>query len=565
MTDFNTAPANGIDTAKRAYVGDLATGVGDREYADTPQGFLLPSIPGGISWVQMVADVVSNTWAAQKEEGPGKYFFEMVHHVPALIELGNVLTTNVEEIEIYNAYSVDAQSLTAAAANAGIGVDFQGLPALPATIDPQSSLTFDVVISTEGPPNIDGTLDFTLSIGSFSIAVTGSRVIMFAFEPEQPMEETLETKTDVITAANGDEQRISIRKHPRQSLQMMLRVPEGDSLRRLDSLLKGWHSRVFGVPIWWEGRMLSGDITTADTVINVDTRYGDFRAGSLAIVWADDETFDALEIASTTDSTITFTSPFTQDFTATETLVMPLRVANMDPVISRERYLKNLMDIKVRFRVLDNEADIADASTFPTHNSKVLLSEPNKVGGDTVQDDLFREIHIVDNGIAAPLQFSDWVTSHPITKKGFLGDSLKRVWEVRQLFHELRGSQVSFYLPTFYNDLVVTQNLASGAFLMDIENIGYDSYIQAEEPFRSVEIELNDGTLIHRQVLSSTVIDSDTERLTVDVAWDSLVDYTTIVRVSYCRLVRIADDKITLTHQRPGDAEINVNIIGVQQ
>jgi hypothetical protein len=437
------------------------------------------------------------------------------------------------------------------------------LPGLPSEIGSQNGIDFDVAVSTVGPPNIDGTLDFVTDPANISIPITGSRVVMFAFQPERPIQETLEFMTDTIRAADGTEQRIAQRLNPRQTFQMILRLQEGDERRRALTLLKGWHPRVFGVPIWWEARPLGADASAAATVITVPTGYADFRVGSLAIVWADSENFDALQIASFDGSTITFESGLTHDFDAMTTLVAPLRVAYTDTEISGQRYLNSLQDVQLRFVVIDNEVgSLADTSAFSEHNSKVMLDDYNLVTGSSLQDDITRQMQRIDNLTAPINQFSTWESSIPVTRKGFLGSSLESVWNVRRLVHALRGSQISFYLPTFYKDMIVTQNLASSSFLMDIENIGYSDYIAGVEPFKSIRVELHDGTVYTRQVESAEILTATEERLTMGIAWPSLIDKDDIARVSFLRLVRIADDQVTFEHDLPGTARISMNILG---
>ena len=566
MADFNCEAAVRPDPDYRAYVPDQAVNAHSRTYSNIFQGAVVPSSPpiNGGEFAQMSdREDGLHSWIGQLDSAEDFFFFERIHHTPQLIELGNVLTSVVEEIEIYNAYRDDSQTFTSAIANAGAGIEFAGLPSLPAEMSPQSGVVFDVEISTEGPPSIDGTLDFVTDPASFDIPITGSRVVMFAFQPERPILEILKFKTDTIMAADGTEQRISQRLNPRQSFEMALRLPEGDERRRALTLLKGWHHRVFGVPIWWEARPLGADVNSGSSIITVPTAHADFRVGSLAIVWSDSDYFDALQIASFDGSSITFESNLTHDFDAVATLVMPLRVAYAEAAFDIQRYLNDLQDVRCRFDIIDNEVgDIADTSNFSSHNSKVMLDDYNLIDGRTLQDNFHRELQRIDNATAAINQFSTWESSVPVTQKGFLGNSLQDVWEVRELIHALRGSQVSFYLPTFYKDFVVVQDLASTSFLMDIENIGYSGYINGVEPFKSIWIELNNGTIYTRQVESSVVIDANTERLTVDVAWPSLIDKDDIYRVSLLRKVRIADDAIQFLHELPGTARIRMNIRG---
>ena len=564
MVDFNSAFTTDLDPTYRGYFPNQAAGVHDRVLPGDLDGVLVPTPMDCGEFVEMTDTVDGlNDYCAQEGTDSDFYFFERLHYTPKVIELGNILTSTVVEIEIYNAFRDASQTFTSATANAGAGVSFSGLPSLPSEIPSQNGVSFDVEVSTIGPPNIDGTLDFVTDPANISIPITGSRVVMFAYQPERPIIEVLEFMTDSIRAADGTEQRIAQRLNPRQSIEMTLRLIEGDERRKALTLLKGWHPRVFGIPIWWEARPLGADAASATATITVDTAYMDLRVGSLAIVWSDSDYFDALQVASFTGSTITFESNLTHNFDSDETLVMPLRVAHAEANLDIQRYLNALQDVKLKFHVIDNEVgDIADTAAFDEHNSKVMLDDPNLVDGAAVSDNLYRAISMIDNLTAPRSQFSTWDSSIPVTNKGFLGNSLQSVWEVRQLAHALRGSQVSFYLPTFYYDMIVTQDLASGSFLMDIENIGYSNYINGVEPFKSIRIELNDGTVLTRQVESAIIIDASTERLTVDVSWDQLYDKDDIARVSFLRKVRIADDRVTFEHDLPGTARINMNIMG---
>lgn len=565
MSDYVGAPQVALRPDDRAYVGSQSPGIFEREF------------PGAtLSGAHVGAATLAGTWDHTGDQsqvvhdfvglsapGPGQFWFERIWYVPSLIELGNLLTTVTETIEIYNSHRTTPQTLDVADNNAGTGVTFEDLPTLPAEMAPQSGLLITLRISAEGQPIIDGTLDFETSLGDFSIPITGSRVVMFPYEPEVPIRELLEFKTDVLRAANGTEQRINVRKCPRQLIELDLRVPDGASARRLLSLLRGWHERVFGVPIWWESRPLDASVSAGATTITVDTRYGDFRVGSLAILWQDEDTYDALEIESKTDSSITFTSALTQNFSSVSTLVMPLRVAHlMQDQLNRSLHAVNLQEYRLQFRVIDNDVDLASTAAFGTANSKVLLDEPNLMISDTTPADLTRVIDHLDNEIGVPQQSSQWAVSHSLRQKGFLGDSLQRIWEVRQLLHALRGAQTSFYLPTHTPDVVVVNTLASGSFLMDIEHQGYTKYVKAQEPYKSLWIELTNGTVLTRQVTAYEELDADTERLTVDVSWPSTITVAEISRVCFLELTRVADDRALFVHTQPGQARILLNVKG---
>lgn len=503
------------------------------------------------------------SWTGEVLEGPSEHWFDAVHVNPLTIELGNLVTTVVEEIEIYNAFRDLGHQLTAAVNNAGEGISFPGLPSLPWTIAPQNGLVVEVQVLTDGPPNIDGTLDFTLDVGAYGVSITGTRVVMFAFEPEAPIGEVLEFKTLIIESMDGSEQRASLRKHPRQLLNFTLKLDEAQR-RYFQALMFGFQPGTFGVPIWFEARELTASASLGALTIQVDTRWADFRVDGLAMVWTDENTYDVLEVESFTETSITFSSALTHAHSLDTALVMPLRLAITEQEVEVERYQYSLDEVTVKFTVTDNEADLADTSPFDTHNAKVLLGGPNAMSGKTLEDSLLRRMVRLDNETAPVRQSSPWEGSHFRTTKGFVCNTAQELWEVRCLLHALRGSHVSFYLPTFFADLVAVQPLSSGSFEIDVVKIGYAELIRQNEPDTSIWIELTDGTVLTRQVESSLSLDDTTERLTVDVPWASTVPVASIARISFLRLCRVAEDRVNLLHQAPGRAKVTMTVMAVQ-
>lgn len=513
--------------------------------------------------VRVILDDPTHTWAGSRKHSVDLYWFDRIHYSPLRIELGNILSTSFRDIEIYSSYLREQRTLSVASANAGAGVELVDLPTIPYVLGTQTGLQFRVQVTTDGPPSIDGTLDFETDTVIFSIPITGSRVVMFPYIPEAPIEELLQWKTDIIKNRFGEEQRISVRKNPRQVFKYDLRVEIDEDRRKMLSLLFGWHARVFGVPVWHEARRLKQSATAGDLSVIADTRWGDFRVGSLAIVWEGPGKFDALQIANIEEQELTFESVLSNNYSRRAYLI-PLRTAYADPTIQVNRWPNNLEDFSILFTVLDNDAEVASTSGWPVHNSKVLVDDANLVNG-TVPDNLVIEVNHLDNETAALLRYTDWLTSRTSTTKTWYCPNAAATWKVRQLLHALRGSQVAFYLPTFFEDIVMASPAAAASQLLDIVNINYTDYIAAREPNTSIWIEFNDGTVLTRQVESSEVISNEVERLTVDVAWASSFGIEDVKRISFLRRCRLLNDQVKLSHQVSGRTIIETEVIGVQR
>jgi len=390
--------------------------------------------------------------------------------------------------------------------------------------------------------------------------------VMFPYPPESPIDEELGFKTTILQSADGREQRVAIRRCPRQSFNLTFAVEDDAVRRNLQSQLFGWLAGVFGVPVWFEARRLTQGAAAADTVVYCDTQYADFRDGGLAIIWYDEETYDALEIASHTASSITFSSPLTQPFSAATAWVMPLRTALADPTISGARSPVGLDQFPITFRVLDNDAPAtASVSAFPSYDGRVLLNDPNFMDNPTVPRGLSMKVVVHDNEAGAPVQYSDWLGPMGTTQKGFFAATAQRRWEIRQLLHALRGPQVAFYLPTFYQDLVAAGPFSSGSPNMDIENVGYTRYINGQAPANHVWIQLLSGVEYCKKILSSVVISDTVERLTLSEAWATTIQPQEIRRISYLPLSRIAEDTVRLQHSGSGETAVVFSVLEVQQ
>lgn len=487
----------------------------------------------------------------------GVDWFDIIHVIPRRIDLGNILGTIQIEVELFNAFRDTNRSLDAFVNNAGDGVTFLNLPGLPTTINALDGLVLTLEVTTSGPPEIDGTLDFQFDIYDAAIPITGSRIVLFPFRPEAPVEETLEFLTDILLHLDGTEQRIALRLSPRQLFRHEVVVEDGYERAYLDNLLFDWQSRVFGLPIWHEPSFSTGSISSGATSVQVDdTRYGDFRVGGLAIVYQDEQTFDTLQVTSITDTLITFASPVTNDYPA-DTEIMPVRTAVLESNLRGERPPVNMAERRLEWTVIDNENDIADASAWPTFNGKVFLNDPNFLPSGRLREGSQRRIIIFDGETGPRGQISTWTRSKRSHSKGFATKDRQTLWEVRQLLHALSGPQTSFHLPTFSDEMRVVSTISNGSTVAEVENRGYARFVQSRSPRNVLRLELFDGTVIIRTITNAAEVSPTVEQLTIDTGWPQDIEPEEIRRIDIIEKVRIASDRVKITHtSAKGDAEI---------
>ena len=492
-------------------------------------------------------------------------WFDRIHVAPDLIALGNLLSTQTRQIEIFNSFGGD-KDYTAFVNNInGAGVTILNQPMLPATIGTFNSIVLNVQISSVGPPVISGTLDFTVDGGLFLVELTGGRVVVFPVRPSNPViREVLEFSTDILPAKDGTEQRIRIRDYPRQRIALDF-FEFDDEAANIRNLLFDWMPRVWGVPIWWEERQLGADAAVDDLTVTVDTTFADFRVGAAAIIFEDQFNFEAIEIASLTASSLTFTSGLLRPHLAKDTTVLPLRTAYANTKGPSEKHmLQGQMKLSMDFITLDN-IDLADASAFPTYKGQVLLDEPNLVRGSNISEGWSREVAKLDPIAGPPFQVATNDRSRLATRKSFFSATPQRLWEVRQLMHFFGGSVEPFYLPSFRPDMRVISTIGASSVTFSIRNIGFTDFVMERQPFQNLRLLLNDGTAFVREIVSSLVIDSDEETITVDTSFSgSPIPVTDIKRIELVALVRVRKDRVTFEHTAPGYAGISMEVVTVQ-
>lgn len=488
----------------------------------------------------------------------GDKWFERIFVLPSEISLGNILSPLERDIEVYSSHRSESVTLNVVTNNLGTGTTLTGVPTLPFAIGPASGFVATLEVSTLGAPALSDAIDFEFASETLSVTVVGQRIVIFPFKPLAPMRERLSFLTDVFLHIDGSEQRVANRLHPRQEFEFQLSV-DGSDRRYLENLIYDWHSSVFGVPVWTEPAFITALAQVGQETVNVDrTDVSDFREGGLAIVFVDRHHYDALEVVSVQPSSITFGSPLTNAYQAGST-VFPLRECVAKSNVRGRRAVVNNTELSVGFRCTDNDVgvNLASVSAFSSYDGKVLLDGPNSVDR-AMSVVLERRLEEFDNLTGSFGVVSNWGVSRRSSVKGFTTHDRQELWNVRRLLHALRGKQISFWLPTFQDELIPTQTLQQGSSSLNFENVGFTKFAQSRAPSRgALRINLNDGTQLVRGIVSSSEINQETESIGLDDTWPSTYTVGEVRRIDYLELVRADTDNIDIQHK---DANGNATI-----
>jgi len=504
----------------------------------------------------------------------GGNWFEKVHiepRTPPALDFGNIISTQEKTFELFSAFRRQTVQLTTFTNNAGAGILIPDLPSLPfpqppftSILDPASirlgPLPLKVQATPDGPATFNNSLDFlyNLGAGTLKLFIKGDRIALITAQPSgrgqgqagSGFDEILEFATNIQAATAGKEKRDSFRKNPRQLINYPFSL-DGLDRQLLQALLFEWHQRTFAVPVWWEQVRLTtaivgGATSTADVE---DLTFVDMRVGQLAVVFKDNRTFDVIEVLSKTASQVTFISAIQNSY-AIGDLVVPVRLAHARPSVQGRRFPVTAEEFIISFRVTDNDTGIPAASTaaFSSFGGKVLLDDCNLIEG-TMSESFERRLFVIDSESGIVSQDSPWDRDKRVHNKGFSIRSRQQLFELRQLLLSIRGQQISFWIPSFAEDLTASQDLVATQNTIDVDNIGYTRFIQDRQPKATFRITFTDGTNLVRTITSSVELSGTEERLTLDGTWPVNRMVSEITRIEFYELVRFATDSLRIQHQ----------------
>ncbi len=500
--------------------------------------------------------------------------YDRIHVIPTFLRLGNVLADQTRDFDVWNAHRRASKTLADIIEVDTFGLTLVEPGAPPLVFAPLELKDYAVTISTSGPAVIDAlyTFDFTAETPSEApiLQVTGNRTIAFTFDPERPMTEALEWKTEILESEDGDEHRSRLRELPRQIFNMRYLIVDDNERSQALNLLFNQAGKTFQVPMFQWRRPLLVDASIGDFTISVDTTEADFRdttatQQSLVILWRGANDFEIAEVAlgGLAASSITLLLPLEDDHDALDTIVIPMQaVVPRDPIEWAETQ-NNVLTISAGWLATE-VTDLSDLSSLATLDGIPILDDLNFMD-QTLDQSLRRKYHFFDSETGVfEILFGRTVPEYA-TMKGFEPQTESASFLLREILYGLHGKQQSFWLPTFRNDFQVTTGIGAGDILIEVEDAGYERFVDGAEPWAGIMIEKRDGTRFFRQIVGSTPEVGGLEEIEIDSPLGAAVAVGDIKRASLLVRSRFNVDRIEIEHLQIGHLRVRIPVVGVKQ
>jgi len=506
------------------------------------------SIPVGVSGVLSPNGKAPRTpkvLPGVKVRGFADDWYNRIHVSPKRLDLGNILSTQISTVTVWNAYFTDQSLVDINGLVDGIFIDGNQPPFdWPALAE----YDYEVSVTQDGASRVDTTLVWVFdNADTGRLPVTADRVFIWAFLPdwEEGITERLEWLTDLLASRTLVEQRRALRIAPRRSFNAEMYV-ENRERQFLDLALFDWSSRVWGLPVWPEVQLLTQAVSASALRIPCATEYLDFHAGGLVILHSG-SVFgcEGAVIASVDATGIDLEAPLQNAWPA-GTRLYPARTAQLRTEPKLKRLTDQAVSASVDFVVVEpcDWVEVLPPTLY--RGFPVLEQRPDET--EDLTSSQARIIATLDSGSAIPLITDVAGRAMPVRAWKWVESGRQERAALRSLLYGLRGRQVPVWIPTHADDLTVVSIIVDTATSIEIAHCGYTRFGKQIPGRRDIRIELFDGSVFHRRITGSQELSVDVERLQIDSALGVSVAPAQVRRICWMTLSRLSSDRVEIEH-----------------
>ncbi len=480
-------------------------------------------------------------------------FYFKIRYFPNSISLGAITGNQEITVHVFSGFFED-KSLNQINIINGQGIELDG-PALPTTYDPLHLQDYTLTVSDRGPATIDATIqfDWEVSVNDGDISVTGLRIVVYPYLFNKGMQESLSWNTQVITANNGEEQRIRVRNSPRQSFAINTYVDQSNWTSS-DNLLYAWRGNVWGTPVFIESRLSNFPVSQNDLFIDVDTQFADFRDGGLGLIYESADNFQIVQIETVAPGGLNLSQVAGKTFDTNVTVVpiVPCRMVG-DPI---RQTSGNGVKIQTTFESIENVTLETSASIQQYNGFDVYTDSQLKING-TVSDTYQRRVDLLDFPSSNVETLSPWDRTKIQRQFGLLFDDLQQLWEFKLFLHRRAGRLRPFWTPTFEPNFEIVDTGLIGQVITVVNN--NQSVFGESRRFIGL---LVSGSWVFCEIQSFEILG---DNLQLTIVENLQIESSDVELISYVGLKRLLADTAVITHDTNFVSNSNITIVEVAE
>lgn len=410
-------------------------------------------------------------------------------------------------------------------------------------------------------PPLSGRADLRFNSTLDSEPAEDPKVFSFAPNWKGGVKETFSWLTDVLPADEDYEQRISLRRRPRRTIEYTPTLASEPERRRFDAFMFANQEKFVYQQLRTERSFLTAAASIGATTISFDAVNKEyFDLGYLAL-FNNFGDFEIVQANVVSDASTTLVAATTKAWT-TLSSVVPLSRALLTPELSLTHLTDTYEDLNVTCQVKSEDVPLTvpkrGAAYTPRYTYKSLeVFDPFVLGINNYRDRPKGQFEVRVNDPSSPVgTFSRdlfdtaprQTISYTFTLSGrpIISSFFAWLWSIK-------GKLTPLWVPTRQTDF---DPISSVGNVLTVKEWNYSDNYLLHKARRDLVFIYKDKTMIFRRITASVKVGAN-EELTLS----SSASLTNIASVSFLRMCRLKEDSIDLEWKTDTIVETTVNFV----
>lgn len=405
-------------------------------------------------------------------------------------------------------------------------------------------------VNEDAPSSMAGSITFEFEQGDFSLGLIIERDTTLPLPPDYPWSETLRWETNVLTAEDSTEQRISLAATPEVTHSVSFTAIDNEETITMIGTLLTTARNAPSVPFYHILTALRSDVLVGANTIEVKTQRGDLRAGDSIVIRNRQAVSEPAKIESIVGDIVTLTGPLQNAFKA-GSYVIPTFEITVDRTqpLARDRVESS----KLTFTGRPRRRRYPFLSTQNTVSLRMLGGLPvldRRPLGNEQQNWIFDSGRRFAEYGRTTFNKDPWKVSFIDIPVSYLVDSFFTPldWAFwRTFLNYCRGAQKPFLLPTFRQDLIPTVMPTEGASIITVEGNDLTQTYMETGQLKGLRIVTNGGD--HYCTITTTAVVDDTkENINLEPPLPTGPEWAIVKEINMIFLVRMKTDEVQILH-----------------
>lgn len=430
--------------------------------------------------------------------------------IPSVLQLTNPQLNSNIPFNLWNTWT-SPQALNSILVSGSSVLSFDIAP--PDAINDSQYLEANLQIGP-GEPTVDATVSFDYPDIDGILRVIAAVSSTFNLIPDVPVTERWNFLTDIITAYDGSEQRVSLRRYPRIDQEFDVEIINERQRREQYNLLRKNITVQALVPMYQYATPITGTTPIGGSKIFFDPARCNVRVGQfLAVVNTTDER-SSLGVVNTIEADgAILNSASGEEITGPSWVVIPAITCIIEDGSGiRMNTISGTLSVKAK-SFTDPALLRPGSSRAPSLLNGIPLLDRRPLSN--AQEDMEYEREIIDNQTGMRDLNSSHIHPRVIGNRSFVVQRVADPEEMdywRSLFDTVRGAQGTFLLSTYFPDLTLelTQTVPDGASQFIINEGDYVGLFHQYGSWEHIEIAYGDDPHDGRNLRSQHQVTSAT-------------------------------------------------------